>query len=177
MSRFQDCSVSFLEYGEKEMVLRWVETGKGKKRGEPVAASWDQPEHQPLEPTDLKLCNPQHVLLLGHFGAVVGKVSAMQRCSEWTNMWKAALFWRFCFKYTVQFTKLFVMFSWQRLFDLNHRCGPVMPCFLVCSCRLPFFFSSLAPRVSVTREAQSSYSSARCFTAFIMGNRSSSVYL
>lgn len=69
------------------------------------------------------------------------------------------------------------MFSWRRLFDLNHRCGPVMLCFLICSCRLPFFFSSLASRVSVTREAQSSYSSARCFTACIMGNSSSSVYL
>lgn len=42
---------------------------------------------------------------------------------------------------------------------------------------LPFFFSSLASRVSDTREAQSSYSSARCFTAFIMGKRLSSVNL
>lgn len=52
-----------------------------------------------------------------------------------------------------------------------------MLCFLICSCCLPFFFSSLASRVSVTWEAHSSYSSARCFTAFIMGNSSSSVYL
>lgn len=80
MSRFQDCSASIWEYGEKEMVLRWVETGKRKKKKEGTLSLHHEinqkPEHQPLEPTDLKLCNPQHVFLLGHFGTVVGKVSA-----------------------------------------------------------------------------------------------------
>lgn len=175
MSRFQDCSVSIWEYGEKEMVLGWVETGKGKKEGtlslhheiNQNTSLWNQ---QTSNYAIHNMCFCWDILELLLEKSVQGSDAVNEPTCE-------KLACRFCCKYTVQFTKLFVMFSWQRLFDLNHWCGPVMPCFLICSCCLPFFFSSLASRVSVTREAQSSYSSARCFTAFIMGNRSSSVYL